>query len=100
MKEQYTHERKNRGTNIIWYNPPFSKIVKTNIEKKILHLLDKHFGRNHKYLKIFNCNNVKVSYSCMDNITNIISSHNKNVINSGNEKMVKNTVAGIKAIVH
>ena len=42
MKEQYTHERKNRGTNIIWYNPPFSKNVKTNIVKKCLHLLDKH----------------------------------------------------------
>ena len=27
-KEQYTHERRNRGRNIIWYNPPFSKNVK------------------------------------------------------------------------
>ena len=33
-----------------------------------LHLLDKHFGRNHKYHKIFNRNNVKISYSCIDNI--------------------------------
>ena len=32
-KEQYTHERRNRGRNIIWYNPPFSKNVKTNIAK-------------------------------------------------------------------
>ena len=65
-KEQYTHERRNRGRNIIWYNPPFSKNVKTNIAKQFLYLLDKHFGRNHKYHKIFNCNNVKISYSCMD----------------------------------
>ena len=75
-KEQYTHERRNRGRKIIWYNSPFSKNVKTNIAKQFLHLLDKHFGRNHKYHKIFNRNNVKISDSCMDNVKNIISSHN------------------------
>ena len=85
QKKQYTHERRNRRRNIIWYNPSFSKNVKTNIEKQFLHLLDKHFGRNHKYHKIFNRKNVKISYSCMDNVTNIISSHNKKMINSGNE---------------
>ena len=62
-KEQYTHERINRGKNIIWYNLPFSKNIKTNIAKQFLHLLDKHLGRNHKYHKIFNRNNVKISYS-------------------------------------
>ena len=79
-KEQYTMKG-----NIIWYNPSFSKNVKTNIAKQFLHLLDKHFNRNHKYHNIFNCSNVKTSYSCMDNMTNIISSHNKKVTNSDNE---------------
>ena len=50
-----------------------------------LHLLDKHFGRNHKYHKIFNRNNVKISYSCMDNIKNIISSRNKRRTNFYNK---------------
>ena len=27
-KEQCTHEIRNRGRNIIWYNPPFSKMLK------------------------------------------------------------------------
>ena len=84
-KEQYTHERRKRGRKIIWYNPSFSKNVKTNIAKKNVHLLDKHFSRNHKYHKIFNRNNVKITYSCMDNMTNIISSHNKKVTHSENE---------------
>ena len=52
---------------------------------KFLYLLDKNFGRNHKYHKIFNRNNVKISYGCMDNMTNIISSHNKKVTISDNE---------------
>ena len=58
-KQQYTHERRSRGKNI-WYNPPFSKNVETNIAKQFLHLLAKHFGRNHKYHKIFNRNNIKI----------------------------------------
>ena len=64
-KKQYTHERRNRGRNIIWYNPPFSKNFKTNIAKEFLHLFDKHFGRNHKYHKIFNCNDVKTTLLLM-----------------------------------
>ena len=50
-----------------------------------LHLLDKHFGRNHKCHKIFNRNNVKISYSCIDNIENVISSHKKEITNFYNE---------------
>ena len=82
------------------YNLQFIKNVKTDIAKQFLHLLDKHFGRNHKYHKIFNRNNVKISYSCMDNVKNIISSHDKKIINSGNEANGKMASAEIKAIVH
>ena len=84
-KQQYILERRIRVRNIIWYNPSFSKNVKTNIAKQFLQLLDTHFGKNHKYHKIFNRNNVKISYSCMDNMTNIISSHDKKVTNFENE---------------
>ena len=49
------------------------------------HLLDKHFSRNDKYYRIFNCNDVKISYSCIDNIKNIISSHNKVITDFYNE---------------
>ena len=83
-KKQYIHERRNRERNIIWYNPPFSKNVKTNIAKQFTtNWID--FSKNNKYHKIFNCNNVRINYSCMDNMTNIISSHNKKITNSDNE---------------
>ena len=42
-------------------------------------LIQKHFPNNHKYHKIFNKNNVKISYSCMANIKSIINMHNKEV---------------------
>ena len=51
-----------------------------------LHLLGKRFSRNHRYHKIFNRNNVKISYNCIDNIKNIISSHNKEITIFHNKK--------------
>ena len=44
---------KNRSKNIIWYNPPFSRNVKTNVGKHFFKLLKKHFGKNHKYHQAF-----------------------------------------------
>ena len=75
-------QRKKRKRNVIWYNPPYSQNVKTNVGKRFLSLINKHFGNGHKYHKIFNKNNVKVSYSCMDNMKKIIDSHNKKVLKS------------------
>ena len=49
--------RRHRGRNIIWFNPPFSSNVKTNVGKLYLTLLQKHFPRHHKYYKLFNKNN-------------------------------------------
>ena len=71
--------KRNRQRNIIWYNPPFSKSVKTNIGRTFLQLISRHFLRHHKYHSLFNKNNVKVSYSCMDNMQSIINKHNKKV---------------------
>ena len=71
------HKRKRK---IIWFNPPYSKSVKTNIGKTFLQLLSKHFPPNNKMHKIFNENTVKISYSCMRNISSIISSHNRNIL--------------------
>ena len=58
--------------------------VETNIAKKFLQLVSKHFPKGHKLSKIFNRNNVKVSYSCMPNVASIISTHNKKVLNNNN----------------
>ena len=73
-------EKKKRKRNIIWYNPPYSMNVKTNIGKLFFRLLQKHFPKTHKFYKIFHKNCVKLSYSNMGNIASIISSHNKSVL--------------------
>ena len=79
-------KNKNRSRKIIWFNPPFDMSVATNVAKKFLSILDRNFPVGHRYRSIFNRNSVKVSYSCMDNIANIIQSKNKMILNSDKDK--------------
>ena len=51
-------------------------IKTTNVAKRFLQLIDKHFPKGHALHKLFNRNTVKVSYSCMNNMASIISGHN------------------------
>ena len=39
-------EKRNRLRNVIWFNPPFSKNVSTNVAKKFLSLINKHFSKS------------------------------------------------------
>ena len=61
-----------RKSKIIWLNPPYDQNVSTNVAKIFLKLVDKHFPRTHRLHKIFNCNTIKVSYSCMSNVQQLI----------------------------
>ena len=54
------------------------KIYKIYKYKNFLQLIDKHFKR-HRFSKIFNRNNIKVSYSCLPNLAATIKSHNINL---------------------
>ena len=86
----YTHQlkyvkpikkvRNRKRKNILWFNPPYSQSVKTNIGKEFLSLIDKHFPSHNKYTQIFNRKLVKVSYCTVSNVGNIINKHNRNLI--------------------
>ena len=54
----------------------------TNIGKKFLALIDKHFGkeREDKLHKLFNRHTVKLSYSCTPNIETLIKAHNRKIL--------------------
>ena len=39
------NSKQSRQRNIIWFNPPFSQAVSTNITKRFLDLLDKRFSQ-------------------------------------------------------
>ena len=46
---------------VIWFNPPFSKNVRTNVGRDFVRLINKHFPESLLH-KIFNKNTVKLSY--------------------------------------
>ena len=73
-------EKRRRKRNIIWFNPSYSANVKTNIGKIFFRILKKNFPRNHLFYKVFKKNTMKLNYSCMTNIVEIISSHNKQAL--------------------
>ena len=79
-EKKTTTSKRSRSRNIIWFNPPFSMNVRTNVAKRFLNIVDKNFPRTHKFRKILNRNTLKVSYSCLPNMSVIISSHNKKVL--------------------
>ena len=67
---------KQRKKQIVWFNPPHSKNVTTEVGKFFLSLIDKHFPLH----KLFNRNSVKISYSCLPNIKSIINAHNRKIL--------------------
>ena len=104
--------RRTRKRKTIWFNPPYSSNVRTNLGKKFLQLINEHFPTNHKYAKIFNRYNIKLSYSCMPNIASNIKQHNASLLNqsetngNGNcncqkkESCPLNNACGYKCVVY
>ena len=79
-QQDLTSSEKVRQRNIIWFNPPYSLNMETNIGKTFLKLIAKYFPKTNKFHKIFNRNNVKVSYSCLPNFANMIKLHNNRTL--------------------
>ena len=78
MASRPTRERR----RVVWYNPPYSKNVATNIGKEFFKLLQLHFPKQHPLHSIFNKNTVKLSYSCTTNMDNIlkVKAHNAKIL--------------------
>ena len=45
-----------------------------------MRLVNTHFPRHHKCYKLFNRNNIKLSYSCMPDMNNVIRKHNSKIM--------------------
>ena len=78
-------KKKENKRKIIWFNPPFSLGVRTNIGKKFLALVDKHFPKKHPLRSICNRNTMKISYSCSKNLKAIIQAHNQKILSENTQ---------------
>lgn len=86
-QELHQVKKRKRKKSIIWFNPPFSMRLKTNVGKKFLALIDKHFPKGHILHPLINRKRVKISYRCLPNMGTIISQHNSKVLGPGPEKL-------------
>ena len=86
----YDQKNENRKRKIIWFNPPFCKLANINVGKYFLRLIDKHFKQDNILHKIFNRKTLKISYSCTKDISQIINSHNKELIHKFHNQLNNN----------
>ena len=75
-----------RKRKLIYFNPPWSSGVKSNVGAQFLKLLDSCFLPNNPLYKIFNRHTVKISYRTTPNIQQIIVAHNRKILNSKKDK--------------
>ena len=80
------NRKKCRRRKIIWYNPPYCMSVATKVGYKFRNLVTKHFTDENPLSKIFNKNSLKLSYSCMSNIGQIIKNHNREIIDGSKKE--------------
>ena len=71
-----TQKRKNRPRKILRFNPPYNVDEINNVGKEFFKLLKRNFPATDPLHKIFNKNSIKLSYSCMPNINDIINKSN------------------------
>ena len=72
--------KRTRSRNVTYFNPPYSANTTTDVGRKFLNLVEKHFPPGHVLHSTFNKNTTKFSYSCMPSIGKMISSHNANIM--------------------
>ena len=78
-REKKEHRKWKR--NIIWFSPPYSKNLKTNVGKIFFKLLNKHFPKANKLQKILNRTAIKITYCCKKNVNSIITAHTNFLLN-------------------
>ena len=59
-------------------------MVKANLGKQFLQLIEKHIKRNNKLNKLINKNNRIISYICINNIKSTIKKHSRKTIKTYN----------------
>ena len=88
----YDQKNKNRKREIIWFNPPFSKLANIDVGKYFFRLIDKHFKQDNILHEIFNRKTLKKSYSCTKNMSQIMNSHNNELIYKFHNRVNNNNI--------
>ena len=83
-QQQPPKKRCRKRWDEIWFNPPFSKTIKTKVGKDFFKIIDQCFPKSNPLSKRFNRHTIKLSFSCMPNMGKIVSGHNKKILKGVN----------------
>ena len=72
--------RRKRKRRVIWWNPPFSLAVQTNLTKLYYKIIERGIPKHGLLHKLFNKTNLRISYSCTENIGAFIARHNSKIM--------------------
>ena len=86
MSSATTRQIEMMKKTVTWFNPPFSKNVKTNIGKEFLKLLDTAFPLSNPLHRLFTRHTVKISYRRMPNMAQALSRHNSKILNEDTQQ--------------
>ena len=76
MNTNSSRNKEKHQSKIIWFNPTFSKSLKTNLGKIFFKV-----SKRHEMSMIFNKNTIKLGYSFCRNISSKISTNNRRIVN-------------------
>ena len=80
QQQQTNQKKRNRNRKVTWFNPPYSKNVKTKVGKRFLQIVKDSFPPSHKLYKICNRNTLKLSYRTMPNMKTHLAKHNNKIL--------------------
>ena len=81
--------KKKRKRNLIFFNPPFSMSVKTNIGKDFLKIIDTSFPPGNPLHGKLNRHNIKLSYCTVQNMKSRVDRHNVKILAADKEEVVE-----------
>ena len=76
---------RSRSKRIIWFNPPYSLNVMTNVGKEFLLLIDKHFPKAHPLSRFLHRKTIKISYRCLPDMGRKLANHNSKLLKKASE---------------
>ena len=91
IDEMNKKKRRNRHKRTHWFNPPHSDTLRTNVGEKFITIVKSEFTEDHVLHKIFNVKTIRLSYSCMPNMSKKVSMHNGKVFQQHIEETEQNS---------
>lgn len=90
VHQSINQTKRKRKKTICYFNPPFSRIIKTNLGKEYIRLVKKWFMSNPSMKSEFNTSTMKVSYSACSKMKDFINGHNKMILKDTHDNDTQN----------